>query len=507
MIDGTELETVFGTRGSEWHWQDGGTIDLARSDVELRLQDLTGFAGRCDAILLSPDLEYTPPDDAPAAWRRELLGIPEEPAFAGEFDLVVVGGGSAGMTTAAAAGKYGLRVALVQNRPVLGGNASTEVRVGYTGRGMIDPYPNLGRLTDVTHWSYRQRVAGEPFHGVPLDDHIAEIDRRRLALLESAGVELFLNWHVNDVETGPDGRIVKVIAQNIVDSRLMSVRGRWFADCTGDGNLGFLVGADYDMAFIRMGRTNLSHWQDREEPTSFPRAPWALDLSEKPFPGREGEWESPDHRFRNVSGWYWESGFKHDPFERGEYIRDWNFRATFGAWDTLKNVDDSETYRKRELRWMAYISGMRESRRLLGDLILTVQDLKQAREYPDGIIPTSWRLDIHLPHPHFQEGFKGDEFISWAPRPNSFYPMPYLIPYRTLYSRNIPNLFMAGRNISVTSQALGAVRVMWTTGMMGEVVGMAAYLCDKHDTDPRGLFPDHIEELKGLAEVGVPGIE
>jgi hypothetical protein len=507
IVNGKPLETTFGTEGEKWHWQDGGTVQIDAPAADLKLHDLTGFEGRCDAVLFSPDLDFVPPNDAPGKWRRELLGISEIPDSAGEFDLVVVGGGAAGMATAISAGQHGLKVALVQNRPVLGGNASKEVRVGYTGAAQIKPYPNLGNLTAQLYWNYKQRMPGKPYAGIPLDTQLDETYQRCARLLDEAGVQVFLNCHVNDAEQDASGRILSVTAQNIVNSRRLRFKARWFADCTGDGNLGFLAGADFDLAYLHMGRTNLWRYEDTNEEQPFPRCPWALDLSDKPFPGRGGEWECPDKRFREVGGWYWESGFLRDPIQDGEYIRDWNFRAMFGAWDVLKNVDQDPVYSKRRLNWIAFIAGMRESRRLMGDLVLTEQDLKSGKEYPDGIIPTSWRIDVHIPNHNFYSGFEGDAFISIAPRENSYYDMPYLIPYRCLYSRNIPNLFMAGRDVSATHHALGAVRVQWTTGMMGELVGMAAALCEKHDCDPRGVYIAHIEELKMMAKAGVPGLE
>jgi hypothetical protein len=200
-----------------------------------------------------------------------------------------------------------------------------------------------------------------------------------------------------------------------------------------------------------------------------------------------------------LGGWYWESGFDHDPFEKSEYIRDWNFRAMYGAWDTLKNVDGR--YPNHRLNWAAYVSGKRESRRLLGDVILTREDVLGGREYPDGCVPTGWPIDLHLPDPRYEPGFEGDAFIAQAHYDR--YQPPYWVPYRCLYSRNVPNMFMAGRDISVTHEALGTVRVMRTGGCMGEVVGMAASLCKRHDVDPRCVYEDHLEELKDLMRVGV----
>ena len=292
-----------------------------------------------------------------------------------------------------------------------------------------------------------------------------------------------------------NGSITAVISQNIKTGERLRFPGRWFVDCTGDGGIGFLAGADYDITLDgHMGRCNLWNVKDIGKPVSFPRCPWALDLSDKPFPGRGGE-----GGITKLGGWYWESGFYYDPFEKGEYIRDWNFRAMYGAWDCLKNVD--KIYPNHALNWCAHISGKRESRRLLGDVILTKEDLLNSRDFDDGCVITGWKIDLHLPDKKYEKSFEGDAFIAVAHYTD--YKRPYLIPYRCFYSRNISNLFMAGRDISVTHEALGTVRVMRTGGLMGEVVGLAASLCKKYDVNPRDVYTNHLKELKELMKRGV----
>ena len=182
-------------------------------------------------------------------------------------------------------------------------------------------------------------------------------------------------------------------------------------------------------------------------------------------------------------------------------MRDLNLRAMYGAWDAIKNVD--KRYPNYKLAWGAYIAGKRESRRLLGDVVLTGADFRNLKPYPDGCFPCSWGIDLHAPEPKYQQGHTGTEFISTFTHGKGYtYKGPYWAPYRCLYSRNIANLFMAGRDISVTHEALGPVRVMRTGGMMGEVVGMAAALCKRHDCNPRGVYEQHLGELKALMEQG-----
>jgi len=491
VVGGKKLDATFGTEGAAWHWQDGGTVELPAGKVTLALHDLTGFEGRCDAIVLSTDPDFAPPNADPemARWRRELLGIAEVPEDAGEFDLVVVGGGIAGTCAALSAARLGLDVALIQDRPVLGGNNSSEVRVWLQGARNKEPYPRVGDVV-------RELEQRHSAHYGP--SNTAEIyeDEKKLDLVRAEeNLSLFLLHRANGVEMKA-GRIAAVIAQHTKTGVRRRFAGRWFADCTGDGCLGFLAGADFEMTEKgHMGRCNLWNVAETDGPQPFPRCPWALDLSDKPFPGRGGD----KRGILALGGWYWESGFDHDPFERSEYIRDWNFRAAYGAWDALKNVDGA--YPNHKLNWMAHVAGKRESRRLLGDLVLTKEDLINGKEYPDGCAPTGWKIDLHLPHPAYEKGFEGDAFISRALFTNA--PQPYWIPYRCLYSRNVPNLFMAGRDISVTHDALGSIRVMRTGGCTGEIVGMAASLCRRFDGDPRDVHTNYLDELKGLMGEGV----
>ena len=479
-VAGRKLDTTFGTEGADWHWHDGGTVHIGDTTAALALHDLTGFEGRCDAVFFTTDSEFIPPNDEPdmSQWRRALLGLSEGPIEAGPYDFVVVGGGIAGTCASLAAARRGATVALIQDRPVLGGNNSSEVRVWLGGNTNYEPYSRIG---DIVRELEPERRA----HYGP--DNTAELyeDQRRIDLVRAEpNLALFLEYRANAVEV-QNGTVVAVIAQHTRTGARLRFAGRYFADCTGDGCLGYLAGADYDMTLDgHMGRCNLWNVVDTGGPVSFPRCPWALDLGDKPFPWKENQ----------LGCWYWESGFYHDPFEKSEYIRDLNFRAMYGAWDALKNARG--LYPNHKLNWAAHISGKRESRRLLGDIILSKEDVVSAVVYPDRCVPTTWSIDLHLPDPAYDDGFAGNEFISKAYY--THYTKPYWVPYRCLYSRNIANLFMAGRDISVTHEALGAVRVMRTCGMMGEVVGMAASLCARHDALPRDIYPDYFDRMKEM---------
>jgi hypothetical protein len=163
-----------------------------------------------------------------------------------------------------------------------------------------------------------------------------------------------------------------------------------------------------------VGASNLWVPVDAGKPVAFPRCPWALDLSDKPFPAG----------LKQLGVWYWESGFDLDTVHDAEAIRDHNLRAMYGAWDCVKNV--KKLHPNYRLAWAAYVSGRRESRRLLGDVILTKEDILTGRQFPDGCVGTTWTIDLHLPNPKFTSTSPDNPFISEA----KFTPFkkPYPIP-------------------------------------------------------------------------------
>jgi hypothetical protein len=495
-VNGAPLAVDFGTEGAAWHWQDGGVVELPAGPVTVALRDLTGFDGRCDAVLFA-DPDFTPPEEpeALAAFRRKALNLPDMPEDGGAFDLAVVGGGIAGMCAAVAAARMGLSVALIHDRPVLGGNNSYEVGVNLAGKTNLEPFPRLGDLV---------RALDAPIRLLPGADTLvpdASEDPRTAQVVREPGVTLLANHYVIAVETN-GARIDAVVAQDIRTALQVRVAARLVADCTGDGDVGALASADGDMTLTgHMGPTNVWRAIDTGAPAPFPRCPWTLDLTDKPFPGR-GEWSAQWARpgLNALGQWFWESGFDFHPIDDAERTRDRNLLAMYSAWDALKNADG--LYPTHRLGWAAYVAGQRESRRLFGDVVVTRGDLYQQTAFPDACVPCTWHMDLHVPHSDYQRGFEGDEFISWCVQ--GPFPAPFWLPYRALYSRNIANLFMAGRDISVTHEALGAVRVMGTTGMMGEVVGLAAALCRRYDANPRDIYAEHLEELLELVRTGVP---
>ncbi len=526
LVDGQAVETTFGTEGAQWHWQDGGTIKIRKGSITLALHDLTGFDGRCDAILLSTNHQLMPPNRNPemGIFRRRLLGYSEMLPEAGQYDLVVVGGGMAGCCTAVSAARYGCRVALIQNRPVLGGNNSSEVRVGLSGLIHQKPYPKLGDLVDeigpVGHWQLwearrdpdsprskrimeviRKHPEKKQHNAGPASNY--EDQQKEDVVRAEKDISLYLNTHANGVEM--DGnRITAVVAQNVRTGERLKFKARLFVDCTGDGTLGSLAKADYRVGREARSRTREELAPDRadklvmgtsvqwysaeeKEASAFPDCPWAVQFDQKTcIRATRGDWD-------------WETGADRDQVYEIERIRDYALRVVYGNWAVLKNHRRFEReFANRRLAWVAYIGGKRESRRLLGDVILRQQDIVDQKVFSDACATTTWTIDLHYPKTPL---CACDAFRSEA---RQLKIEPYPIPYRCLYSRNVDNLMMAGRNISVTHVALGTVRVQRTTGMMGEVLGMAASLCKKHSCDPRGVYEKHLTEFKGLLKEGVP---
>lgn len=495
-VDGVMMEPVFGESGSdEWRWYYGGAVNVKGKQANVVMKDLTGFDGRCDAILFTSSKKFVPPHGLKemAAFRKTLLKLGDNPVEAGNFDLVVVGGGMAGTCAAIAASRSGLRVALIQNRPVLGGNNSSEIRVHLMGDVDKNHYLKLGRIV-------RELDNGDPGNGNP--DAKEYGDARKLAVVKAErNISLFLNTHVYKAET-KDQKIIAVVGRNIATNEETRFAGKLFADCTGDGTLGYLAGADFRMGResraetgeplapeksddFTLGTSNLWASLERDTVSTFPETPWAIQFSD--------EYHIDDTK----ADWQWETGFGNmNTIKDAEKIRDHNLRAIYGNWSYLKN-NKKEEYAKWELAWVAYIGGKRESRRLLGDHVLTQMDIQNGVMYPDGTVTATWTIDLHFPNEENSKYFKGQEFFAST---KHIRVKPYTIPYRCLYSRNISNLFMAGRDISTTHVAFGSTRVMRTGGMMGEAVGYAAYLCKKYETNPRGVYKEHLKEYLGIVQ-------
>ncbi len=503
-VAGKTLPGTVGCTGDKWQWQSAGRVRLKAGTHKLALHDITGFNGRCDAIVLTTDPDLVLPDggDELSALRRSSLRLDTAVVRQGEYDLVVVGGGIAGMCAAVSAARGGMNVALVNDRPVLGGNNSSEVRVHLGGHVEMGPNEGLGRMI---------REFGHSRSGNAKPADFYEDAKKDSFILAEPGVTLFPCFRAMSVTT--DGnRIRTVTIQNIENNSEVVLSAPLFSDCTGDGTIGYLAGADYVMGRESRGEFNEPlapevadsltmgasvQWYTREESkaTRFPEFSYGLDFN-----------DSNCERV-TMGEWKWETGMNRDQITEAETVRDYGLMVIFSNWSHLKNhLADNARFRNRSLNWVAYIAGKRESRRLLGDYILKQDDIDKNVFHEDASFTTTWSLDLHFPDPENSRRFPGREFKAAT---KHVFIHPYAVPYRCLYSRNIENLFMAGRNISVTHVALGTVRVMRTTGMMGEVVGMAASLCKKHDVGPREVYRSHLPELTAMMKAGAgrPGEE
>lgn len=496
-VQGKELAETLGAEGSQWEWQYAGSFRAKSSEIEVSLKDLTGFDGRCDAILFTRS-KKTPAaatTEEMAALRKRLIRDYDKVHDMGEYDFVVAGGGVAGMCAAVSAARLGLKVALIHNRPVLGGNNSSEIRVHLGGAIECDPYPELGNL--IKEFGHTKLGNANPAE-------CYEDGKKMDFVRNEKNISLFLNTHVTDVEM--DGStITALLARDIETGKLMKFKAPLFSDCTGDANVGYLAGADW-----RTGRESVG---ETGEPGAVPEADkqvlgasvqwYSKDTgADSPFPVFEYGKTFTEESVQKVKKgeWTWETGMLRDQINEAERVRDHGLLVVYSNWSYLKNRSSvKEKYANLALDWVAYVAGKRESRRLLGDHILTQNDLLDEVPYEDGSVPTSWSIDLHFPDPANSRFFPGEEFKSICTQEHiEIYP----IPYRCFYSRNISNLFMAGRNASVTHVALGTVRVMRTTAMMGEVVGMAAAVCHRNSCQPRKVYTDHFNQLKDLMKEG-----
>ncbi|UUO09280.1 FAD-dependent oxidoreductase [Blastopirellula sp. J2-11] len=485
LVNDQPLSETFGTQGAEWAWQAGGTVKIDAKEVELKLHDLTGFDGRCDAIFFTKE-DASPPNESAIlpAWRSRLLGLKEKPTEKSGYDLVVVGGGYAGMGAALSAARMGCKVALIQDRPVLGGNGSSEVRVWAMGNIRRGKFPRVGEIIE----EFADQAKKSPGTYEEFGD-----EKKEAVVRAEPNIDLFLNHHAYQVDMDGEKKIAGVYAFDTRTSEQKRFTGKLYVDCTGHGTIGFLAGADFDMAEKgRMGMSNMWAWDEADKPREFPATPWALDLTMKDFPYPR------DHHGQ----WFWESGFDKDALGDAEGIRDWNLRAVYGAFNAMKNKDGADKHEPAFLTWVAYVGGPRESRLLRGDVVLNQNDIISKREFSDGCVPSTWSIDLHYPKKQFAEKFPDNPFISIAVHDqrvdrNFGYP----VPYRCFYSRNIDNLFMAGRCISVDHEALGTVRVMKTCGMMGEVVGKAASICATYDCTPREVYERYWPEMDTLLKL------
>ena len=487
-VNGLVLENTLGLR-SGWGWEYAGAVRITNKKNTLELEDLTGFNGRCDAIYFTiSDVEPPSSMKKLATWRKTVVMEPLAPKFTKKYDLVVVGGGIAGCAAAIAAAEEGLQVALIHDRPVLGGNASSEIRVHTLG--IYGNFERILKKLDTEHYP----------NGSP-EAHKDQIKRDN-NVKSYENISLFLNWRAYDAKA-VENRIRYVDARQTAIGERIRFEAPLFVDSTGDGWIGFWAGAEFSYGRESvdkygeewkehgelwspkqpdnavMGSSVLWRSYEAEQVAQFPEVPWAMPVA-RDYAKVKGEWQ-----------WEFSRNDLHQ-IDDAEEIRDHMLRAIYGSFANAKKQPENAN---RKLEWVSYLVGKRESRRLVGDYIFTLNDAKTGRTFADGVVEETREVDVH--YQTVLEDEKNPDFISEA----LFYKTPkYYIPYRSLYSKNINNLFMAGRNFSTSHVGLGGPRVMRTTGQMGAAVGFAASLCKKYDVSPRDIYTGYLHEYMDLIE-------
>lgn len=489
LVDGVPLKPEFGAEGKPWHWQKGGTVNIASpGEIKVELQDLTGFDGRCNAIYFSKEASPGLPNEdlvGLVAWKDRLGGRAGTGIEEQRFDVVIVGGGISGCAAALAAKLRGLKVALIQDRPLFGGNASQEIRVhtiGIAGKGAA-----ILKTIDTPHYPNGHADA-------------IEAQKKREATMAASEVDLFAHHTAIGLEKIGD-RIASVEAREVTTGIIRRFRAPIFIDATGDGWLGYWAGAEhrygreahseFGEAWDKhgdlwspekpdnrvMGSSVLWNSQKTDEPSSFPDVPWAMPVAKK-HSAINGEW-------------YWEySDNDLNQVDDAEQIRDHVLRAIYGSFANAKKDPKNA---KVALKWVAYVAGKRESRRLMGDYVYTMRDMIERREFDDAVVEEVRDVDSH-----YQRALTGSPstFLSKA----LFHDTggTYYIPFRSLYSKNISNLMMAGRCFSCSHIGLCGPRVMKTCGQMGIATGYAAALCGQYRVTPREVGKKHIKELREM---------
>ncbi|NLE56007.1 MAG: FAD-dependent oxidoreductase [Lentisphaerae bacterium] len=404
-----------------------------------------------------------------------------------QVDFCVVGGGIAGMFAAIAAARRGAKVALIQDRPVLGGNASSEIRMWICGAHGLNNR-ETGLLEEINlENNYRN-----PGSNFSIWDSVLY-----QAVRFEPNIDLMLNCSVNDA-TMADGRIVSVKGWQTTTETWHVVTAKLFADCSGDSILAPLTNAKFRLGREAreeynedieppvadrktMGMSCLLQARETDSPKSYTPPKWA-----RKFPD-DASLPNRGHGYTGTNNFWWiELGGENDSIHDSEELRDQLLAIAFGVWDHIKNHGDHGAA-NWELNWVGFLPGKRESRRYLGDHVLTQNDVRAEGRFADIVAYGGWSMDDHHPAGFNHPG-----------APTIFHPAPspFGIPYRCLYSANVPNLFFAGRNISTTHAAMSSTRVMATCGLLGQAVGTAAAIATAKGCSPREVGQNYITQLQ-----------
>ncbi|MBC7329470.1 FAD-dependent oxidoreductase [bacterium] len=434
-----------------------------------------------------------------------------------KYDLVVVGGGLAGVCGALAGRRHGLSVCIIQDRPVFGGNASSEIRVPIGGAASFNAWARETGI--IAELFLEERRRNFQFHNSSLANSI--LDLVLYDALREDGVDMFLNTSCRKGIMKSKDLIEAVYCVQLGSEKELIIKGDYFLDASGDGTLAFSVGAEFRMGREGkkefgeelapdepdngiMGNSLMFLVRDCGKPVPFEPPSWAIK-----YPEGDIALKLRPHNY--MPGYWWiEIGYPYDTIYDNEEIKHNLLAHLLGIWDHLKN-EGNHGFENFSLEWVGMVPGKRESRRFMGDYILKEQDLKERRQFPDAVAYGGWFIDLHTPggilaREDYPEPCTSGRIEEWEKR----FVYIYQIPFRCLYSKNIKNLLLAGRNISVTHVALGSTRLMGTCALLGQAVGTAAAICKKYAIFPRDIFPNHIKELQQeLLKDGcfIPGVK
>jgi len=412
-----------------------------------------------------------------------------------EADLCVVGGGMAGFAVALAAARHGASVILMHDRPVLGGNASSEIRVQICGADRSGEIPHL-RETGIVEEIRLENLRRNPSWSYSIWDMLL-YEKVRF----QPGLLLLLNCSCQQASI--DGtHITSITGWQLTTQTYHTVHAKLFVDCSGDAILAPLTGADFRMgregrqeyhesiapeiADARtMGMTCLFQVREYDTLQSYTPPSWAYSYDEDDLPyGAHG------HPWWKLGYWWWiELGGEQHSISDTERLRDELLRIALGVWDHIKNRGDhgAENW---ALEWLQFLPGKRESRRYIGEHVLCQGDVEEEGRFDDLVAYGGWTMDDHHP-----AGFHSAR-LGYPATIHHAAPSPFGIPYRALYSRNIDNLMFAGRCASCTHTAMSSTRVMGTCMSMGQAVGVAAAIAVRDGLSPRGVGAHRLHELQ-----------
>lgn len=413
-----------------------------------------------------------------------------------KVDLCVVGGGIAGMLAAISAARHGIKVALMHDRPVLGGNASSEIRMWICGAGSrVRNLQETGILEEIA----LENMKRNPERNYSIWDSIL-YEKVRF----EPNITLLLNCACVSADT-KGGHINSVTGFQLTTYTWHTVEAKIFADCSGDSILAPLTGAEHRIGREAasefneefglpeadkhtMGMSLLLQCRETDHKVEFTAPEWAYR-----FNTDEEMHNKPHTMLQDLNtNFYWiEIGGMQDSIHDTEELRDELLKIAFGCWDHMKNRGDHGAD-NWELEWVGFLPGKRESVRYVGDYILTQNDVENATAFDDEVAYGGWQIDNHLPGGFHMTGKDGGHLQKKR------LTEPYGIPIRALYSKNIDNLMFAGRNISATHLAFSTTRVMGTCGIMGQAVGTAAYVAVTNGMLPREAASKKITEIQNI---------